>query len=137
MVCMYCTGTTQVVNSRHQKQQNAVWRRRRCISCNAVFTTHEAPYYPASLALQMPDGTLRPFKKERLFLSILHSCQHRPTALDDAIALTDTTTKQLLATIAFGKTEAATLVKLTHNILQNFDHAAAVQYAAYHANYNA
>ncbi|HEY1835755.1 MAG TPA: hypothetical protein VGG13_02950 [Candidatus Saccharimonadales bacterium] len=135
MVCLYCKAPTQVINSRRQKQLNQVWRRRQCTACGAVFTSHETFDFSASLALQTPDGKLAPFKKEKLFLSILKSCKHRKSALDDAIALTGTVMGKLAKVASGGALAAETVANIAHDTLRNFDHAAAVQYAAYHSDY--
>jgi transcriptional regulator NrdR family protein len=135
MVCIYCGSTTRVTNSRRQKQSNQIWRRRLCLSCSAVFTSTESVDYPKSFALEMPDGSLRPFKKEKLFLSILKSCEHRKTALDDAIALTDTVLTKTLDSGSTSVLPAHQVVKNVHKALLHFDHASAVQFAAYHPDY--
>lgn len=135
MVCLYCKAPTQVINSRRQKRLNQVWRRRQCINCGAVVTSHEAFDFSGSFALQTSDGKLMNFKREKLFLSILKSCQHRKSALDDAIALTETVISKLVRATSEGAVAAETVAALTHDALRNFDQAAAVQYAAYHSDY--
>src|SRR5487761_1472634 len=127
MVCLYCKAPTQVINSRRQKQLNQVWRRRQCTACGAVFTSHETFDFSGSLALQTSDGKLLPFKKEKLFLSILKNCQHRQSALDDAIALTETVMSKLIRATSGGAVAAETVATLAHDVLRHFDQAAAVQ----------
>ncbi len=42
MECPYChKPVTVVTNSRPTKENAQIWRRRRCVNCKAVFTTHE------------------------------------------------------------------------------------------------
>ena len=135
MVCIYCGAATRVTNSRHRKQTAQVWRRRICVSCGAVFTSTEAVDYPKSLALEMPDKSLRPFTQEKLFLSIHKSCEHRKLAVDDAAALTDTVIAKIVRTGTQSVIPAQQLAKLVHETLTNFDSASAVQFAAYHAEY--
>src|SRR5690348_1875861 len=97
MVCIYCGNKTDVINSRPQKRHNKVWRRRRCTKCEAVFTTTEAAALAESLrvARKAKPNTLQPFLRDKLFLSIYKSCQHRPDAIQDASALTDTVVSRL------------------------------------------
>jgi len=135
MVCIYCGAATRVTNSRHRKQTAQVWRRRVCTSCGAVFTSIEAVDYPKSLALEMPDQSLRPFIKEKLFLSIHKCCEHRKSAVDDAAALTDTIIAKIVRTGTQSVIPAHQVAKLVHDTLSNFDAASAVQFAAYHAEY--
>ena len=135
MVCIYCGAPTRVTNSRHQKQSGQVWRRRVCISCGAVFTSSETVDYPKSLVLEMPDKSLVPFKREKLFLSIHKSCEHRKTAVDDATALTDTVLAKIMRAGTKSNIPSHYVAELVHETLKNFDNASAVQYAAYHADY--
>lgn len=135
MVCIYCGSPTHVTNSRHRKESCQVWRRRTCVSCGAVFTSTEVVDYPKSLVLEMPDKTLRPFKKEKLFLSIYTCCGHRKSSLDDATALTETIIAKTLRSSVMGVIPAGQLTIIAHTTLSNFDPASAVQFAAYHADY--
>lgn len=135
MVCIYCGSTTRVTNSRHRKQTVQVWRRRVCTSCGAVFTSTESVDYPKSLMLEMPNKSLRPFVKEKLFLSLYKSCEHRTSAVDDAVALTDTVVSKIIRSGTKSVVPAEQLAKLVHETLQHFDTASAVQFGAYHAEY--
>ena len=133
MVCTYCGGPTAVVNSRHQKRANQVWRRRRCLQCNNVVTTVEGLDYPASISFKPQTGVLQPFQRDILFISVYESLRHRKTAASDAEALTATILKSLPT--CFDDNQAVDrqkLVKLVASTLQLFDKAAAVQYQAYH-----
>lgn len=133
MVCIYCTAKTQVVNSRPHDKRYAIWRRRACADCGAVFTTQEAPLLSALIVVEK-NHALEPFSRDALFLSIYESCKHRERALDDATALTKTTITRLLH---LPNTKAGTLAKkditqATHAVLTNFDDMAAAYYTAYY-----
>lgn len=132
MVCIYCAGATQVVNSRHQKRSNQVWRRRQCGTCGAIFTSYETADLSSALAVADDTGRLSPFMKERLFLSVYKSCQHRKSAITDAKALTDTAVSQILHHAVGGLITPKHIATTCLAILQKFDTAAAVQYEAYH-----
>jgi len=73
MVCIYCSGDTQVINSRLQKRPNQVWRRRKCLECGATFTTHELAAYEGSWRVKSSSAGLQPFNKNKLFLSLYKS----------------------------------------------------------------
>lgn len=73
-----------------------------------------------------------PFMRDKLFVSILKSCQHRSSALQDAGGLTDTILAQVLHTADNGVVLPNRIAEAAHKVLERFDHAAAVQYAAYH-----
>jgi len=132
MVCVYCAGDTQVINSRLQKRPNQVWRRRKCLACEAIFSTHEAAAYDAAWRVKTADGRLIPFVRNKLFISLYKSLEHRSSALDDATALTDTIMGRLLKATQNGAVDAKTIASTAHGVLKRFDKAAAVHYLAFH-----
>ena len=132
MVCIYCSDETRVINSRHQKRLNQVWRRRKCDNCLAVFSTHEAASYEDSWRVQAADASLRPFLRNKLFLSLHKSCEHRKRSVEDATGLTSTVISLLGHQTDAGLLEASSIAITAHEVLQNFDKAAAVHYLAFH-----
>jgi transcriptional regulator NrdR family protein len=89
MVCVYCGSETKVTNSRHQKRTNQVWRRRQCLKCTALFTTEEKTDHTSLWKVKKNnEETLVAFSRDKLFLSIYKSCEHRLNALADAASLT-------------------------------------------------
>jgi len=95
MVCVYCGHETKVTNSRWQKRNNQVWRRRKCVVCKAVFTTHEAVDLPSALLVQSGTST-KPFLPDLLFTEVLLALQDRKNCYVDAREVTNTVIKQLL-----------------------------------------
>ncbi|MGH7193029.1 MAG: hypothetical protein ACREJM_05765 [Candidatus Saccharimonadales bacterium] len=131
MVCVYCGGSTEVINSRRQKKNNSVWRRRRCTECRAVFSTQETAQY--ALAWQVRHGgRLEPFSKLRLLMSLHTSCGHRKSALGDAEALTETVVRKLSAYLKNGSIDKEDITQVVQVALNRFDKAASVHYAAHH-----
>jgi len=131
MVCIHCRAETQVINSRLQKKANQVWRRRKCGSCGAIFSSREVAQYEL-VWLVHSNGPFNPFKRDKLLLSIYTSCQHRPSALADASALTETVMNKLLFTATGGVLEAPTIAQTVQVALNRFDKAASVHYQAFH-----
>lgn len=132
MKCVYCGGETQVINSRLQKRLNHVWRRRKCLACAAVFSTHEAADYAAAWRVKNQTGKLLPFSQNQLLLSLYKSLEHRESALSDAEALLDTIISGLQPQIVHGALEIGAIREMTLITLQNFDSASGVSYAAFH-----
>jgi len=131
MVCIYCGNPTSVVNSRHQKKANQVWRRRKCAVCQAIFTTLEG--VDATQALRVHKDThFEPFSRDTLLLSIYDSLRHRKTAVTDATALTGTVLSRLYPLIQDATLEKDAIAEITTAILDNFDKAAATHYQAFH-----
>ncbi|HVS58300.1 MAG TPA: hypothetical protein VHD60_01005 [Candidatus Saccharimonadales bacterium] len=121
----------EVSNSRNQKRLNQVWRRRRCKECGAIYTTHEALDLSQALSVRK-NGILTPLVRDKLFMSIFRSCQHRKDAVDDAGALTDT----ILSTVSLrsekGAVDASLIVHVASETLARFDKVAVVHYEAFH-----
>lgn len=131
MNCMYCSASTQVINSRPQKRLNHIWRRRKCAGCGSVFTTTEAPDLLQAVMVRR-SGALEPFQRDYLFISLYDSLRHRQDAATDATALTATVISKLLEQTQGAVLERHTIVQTAHAVLSRFDHAAATHYAAYH-----
>lgn len=132
MVCLQCGGKTEIYNSRHQVKSNRVWRRRHCFTCNTAFTTEEQIEYSGSWRVKYPNGSLQPFVRDKLLLSINRSCQHRKTALSDAQGLTDTVIKKVLTQVSDGIIISTDILQISQVALNRFDNAASVHYAAFH-----
>src|SRR5690554_5213061 len=96
MVCIYCGNKTEVYNTRERKRSPSVWRRRRCVSCVAQFSTSEIPDYESNLVVEGLRGKLYPFSRDKLFLSLYKALGHRRDALHSATELTETTINILL-----------------------------------------
>lgn len=131
MVCVHCRSDTQVINSRLQKKANQVWRRRKCGTCGAIFSSREVAQYEL-VWLVRSNKALQPFNRDKLLLSIYASCQHRPSALSDASALTETVINKLLFNATAGVLEAAAIAQTVQVALNRFDKAASVHYQAFH-----
>lgn len=134
MVCIYCKSDTQVINSRHQKRVNSVWRRRQCQNCFTIFTSIETPDYSYSIVVHKPSDKLEPFSRDKLFVSVYFSLKHRKTALGDARAITNTVIGKLGDSINGAELDLSLITSKTHQVLKQFDKAGAVHYQAYYMN---
>jgi transcriptional regulator NrdR family protein len=97
-----------------------------------VFTTEESADYGALWLINSAVGALEPFSGDKLFLSIYNSIQHRPGAITDARALTDTVIQKLVAHGDGSTVSARTIAGIIQVVLNRFDTAASVHYAAFH-----
>lgn len=93
MLCPYCASESKVVNSRHQKRLNSVWRRRRCLNCHAIWTTDEQ--IRGSSAFMVQDDELVDFAPEKLLISLYEALKHRKTAEIDAQYIKNTVIKNI------------------------------------------
>ena len=134
MFCIYCTAGTKVVNSRLQKRRNQVWRRRKCLSCEAIFTSEEKIEYKAAWVIYHPsDGRFESFQRDKLFLSLYDCLKHRAGPREDAAALTETVISKLPAHVMESVTvHRDALVRVANVALNRFDRVASAQYEALH-----
>ena len=132
MICLYCSEKTTVTNSRRSKKSYSTWRRRQCISCQAVYTSRESPDYERSLRVRSGSSSnaLSPFLRDKLFISVYTSLSHRKTALSDASSLTDTITAIIMSSSHAGIIKTAKITLITGNTLSKFDKLAAAHYLA-------
>lgn len=131
MVCIYCGGSTQVTNSRVQKRNNAVWRRRVCLQCAQLFTTLEQADLASSIRI-VSANELLPFSRDKLLLDVYDACKHRPKAIDDAQALVRTILADIMAALGEdGTISLAAFHGCVLTVLGHFDAAAATIYRAY------
>ncbi|HVO86377.1 MAG TPA: hypothetical protein VMT23_01430 [Candidatus Binatia bacterium] len=119
MVCLYCGSETQVINSRRQKRNNQVWRRRRCQECSALFTTHEAADLTGVIRVRS-NGTLRPYDNNILFTEVLLSLQDRKKCYEEAREITNTVTQKLLLAPDFPLVDTSYISRTAGKVLKSF-----------------
>jgi len=131
MKCIYCNGETRVVNSRPQKRNNQIWRRRRCVSCGAIVTTHESINLSSLLIVDV--GTkLQPFSIDRLFTEVLLAVQEHKNCYEVAREVTDTIVAKLLRTPGKPVYDTKQISKTTAQVLKRLDRHAWLRYIAEH-----
>jgi transcriptional repressor NrdR len=131
MICVYCGHETKVINSRLQKRNNQVWRRRQCLACKAVFTTHEAIDLPNALLVQSGAST-KAFLPDLLFTEVLLALQDRKNCYVDAREVTNTVIKNLLKLPESPLFAPEQISKLTSKVLGRLDNRAGLRYMAEH-----
>ena len=132
MFCINCFNkSTAVANSRPNKKQPLIWRRRTCSNCHTTFTTYERPSLADNKLINLSNGATDTFNLGKLILSIAKTFTHSPNdAQYNALWLAQTVEDTL-------STERQTLhpddiAAATHQVLKKFDELAAIQYAAQH-----
>lgn len=70
MNCPYCLKDLTVVrNSRSTKSNSQIWRRRECLGCGEIFTTHEVVDL-SHLVVVKKSGRVEKFSRVKLFAGI-------------------------------------------------------------------
>lgn len=136
MVCIYCHSTTNIKNSRHKVRLNNVWRRRVCQNCSAVFTTNEEIDYTGSLSVIKKSGGIEPFYKEKIFISVYRSLDHKNSAQPQATAITNTVLSRLFVTKqpVSPTIQSSSIAIAITKTLKNFDASSAIKYQSYQKN---
>ena len=134
MVCVYCGEKTDVTNSRPQKRNNQVWRRRECQGCGAIFTTHEAIDLSSALLVQPKGrgGSPGPFLPDLLFTELLLALQHRKDCYTAAREITSAVTARLLHLPNKPVFNTVEISRETAKVLGRFDKRAWMRYQADH-----
>lgn len=131
MVCIFCSKDTHVFNSRFSKRTSGVWRRRKCLNCNAVFSTRETPDFSLSIKVKSTNNDLEAFSEDKLFLSIYECFSHRKDAVITAKELTSSILNKLLPLNA-EVIESKEIAEAAYPIIQRFDRVGAVYYQSHH-----
>ncbi|MDN5275323.1 MAG: hypothetical protein JWP06_1224 [Candidatus Saccharibacteria bacterium] len=132
MFCINCFHTnTKVANSRPNKKQPSIWRRRQCTHCGTIFTTYERPSLADNKPVVLPSGKADTFNLGKLILSISKAFTHAPHEAEYNALWLAQTVEDTLST----EQEIVTpedIEATTHAVLKRFDELAAIQYAAQH-----
>lgn len=133
MFCVNCFNkATSVTNSRGNKKQPQIWRRRKCPHCGVIFTTYERPSLAENKPVHLNTGGTEAFNLGKLLLSISRSFSHSPR---DA-AYSSFHLAQSVEDILSTEREIITpedIAATTHQVLRRFDESAAMQYALHHS----
>lgn len=141
MKCPFCTKLhkkvdTEVINSRKGKSDQEVWRRRKCLYCNEIFTTTETFSYDSWFVVKR-NLTRKRFIYEKLFSSILHSTEGgKGSDRGDEALYAKKVTKMVIDEIFNFKNSyfsTKDIIRITHSILVKEDQFFAQRYAMYSA----
>ena len=131
MVCIYCGSETKVINSRLQKRNNQVWRRRQCLNCKSVFTTHESIELESSLSVE--DGRQpEPFLADLLLKDLMAAMNHRKDVYTASREVLGTIVRKLLKMPRAPLFSPADISRTTAEVLKRFDKRAHLRYIAEH-----
>lgn len=132
MVCIYCGYKTKTSISRTSQKAPRTWRRHRCTSCSAVFTSREAPDYSLAIAVNENNRSVSAFSPDKLYLSIYRSMTHRKSPIEDTRGICDYSIDVIARNLDKGAVDRAYISKTVGKVLKNFDEAAYIHYSAHH-----
>ena len=82
MKCQNCGHLeTKVLESRNSHESRSVRRRRECTNCHHRFTTYEREE-SFVFSVQKKDGSVEPYKRQKILQAMQTACQKRPVQLE-------------------------------------------------------
>jgi len=127
--CPFCGhDETKVVDSRTSESQEAIRRRRECLSCSERFTTYERRE-ETPLMVVKKDGTAEPFDRGKLLRGLMVACAKRDVHVSQLEALIDDIESELHNSFRseVGSRQVGDMVLLR---LRDFDRVAYVRFAS-------
>jgi transcriptional repressor NrdR len=125
--CPYCGGQeSRVIDSRSLDE--VVRRRRKCLACNARFTTYERTQ-PHDIFVIKKDGRREEFSRDKLLLGIRKACEKRPLPTGAIDKFVDNIEAELYKV---GKSEVSSsfIGDLVMEGLRKLDHIAYIRFAS-------
>lgn len=135
MRCPFCASEdSQVKDSRHTEDGNAIRRRRLCNSCGARFTTFERVQL-RELTVVKKSGRRVPFDREKLVRSIMTALQKRPVEPDKIDKMISSIVRRLES---LGNNEVGSDIigQLVMESLSHLDSVGYVRYASVYKNFH-
>lgn len=120
-----------MTNSRLQKRNNQVWRRRECLVCHAVFTSHEVYELESALSVER-NGQISPFLPDLLLKELMTALQDRKDAYTASREVLGTIVAKLLTLPQKPVFSPADITKAVSEVLKRFDKRAHLRYVAEH-----
>lgn len=129
MRCPFCGhDETKVVDSRTSESQDAIRRRRECLSCTERFTTYERRE-EMPLMVVKKDGTPEPFDRSKLMRGLLVATAKRNVPMDRLESLIDDIESQLHNEFRY-EVDSQQLGDLVLRRLRDLDRVAYVRFAS-------
>lgn len=130
MFCPYCSHQeTKVLESRLINE--AVRRRRECLSCNVRFTTYEKPVF--NLTVIKKDGREEPFQSAKIKNSLLKACSKTEPEIIEQLA--KKVERKVLSAKA-SRIKTTLIGKIVLQELKQFDKIAYIRFATVHKKIN-
>jgi transcriptional repressor NrdR len=128
MMCPFCHhDETKVIDSR-ASQENAIRRRRECLSCHRRFTTYEK-VERTPLRVIKKDGSRVPFERDKIRAGIEKACYKRPISqsqIDEVVAAVEADIFE-----AFDREVPSPFIgERVFEALRQLDHVAFVRFAS-------
>lgn len=127
MRCPFCNQfESKVTDSRNAVEQNAIRRRRECLSCQKRFTTFET--VDLTIQVHKRDGRYEDFQQDKLIRGLDAACRHTRISHDQVRALAALITAELMER-QVREIETTELGEIVMNHLKELDTIAFIRFA--------
>ena len=134
MRCPFCGhDETKVVDSRVSESQDAIRRRRECLSCQQRFTTYERRE-EMPLMVVKKDGTAEPFDRAKLLRGLIVASAKRNVAIEQLESLIDDIESELHNTFRY-EVPSKQLGDMVLSRLKGVDKVAYIRFASVYKSF--
>ena len=129
MKCIYCGhDESKVLDSRNSDENNAIRRRRECLSCGRRWTTYETIETVPILVIKT-DGSRQAFNKEKIKIGIIKACEKRPVSLSQIDEIVNSIEKNIQNRL-LQEIKSSELGQMVMDALKKTDEVAFVRFAS-------
>lgn len=134
MHCPFCNNeNTRVTDSRHNRETNAVRRRRACESCGRRFTTYERVEALLPVVVKRDDRR-EPFERDKIRSGVARACEKRPVPTDHIEALVDEV-ERTFAGRGEREVDSTVIGEVVMQALKDLDGVAYVRFASVYRDF--
>ncbi|MBL4854016.1 MAG: transcriptional repressor NrdR [Robiginitomaculum sp.] len=135
MRCPFCSNVdSQVKDSRHTEDGNAIRRRRLCNGCGARFTTFERVQL-RELTVVKKNGRRAPFERDKLLASVTIALQKRPVKEEQIERMISAIVRRL-ESIGSSEVSSEIIGQMVMDSLPHLDSIGYVRYASVYKNFH-
>ena len=135
MRCPFCSSEdSQVKDSRHTEDSNAIRRRRLCNGCGARFTTFERVQL-RELTVIKKSGRRAPFERDKLLASVTIALQKRPVTEEQIERMVSAIVRRL-ESIGTAEITSDIIGQMVMDSLPHLDSVGYVRYASVYKNFH-
>jgi transcriptional repressor NrdR len=96
MKCPFCGNLEdKVIDSRTNREGNAIRRRRECLKCAKRFTSYERVEDIIPMVVKK-DGRREPYERSKILTGLKKACEKRPIGIETLEVITDSIEKKLI-----------------------------------------
>ncbi len=135
MRCPFCSSVdSQVKDSRHTEDGNAIRRRRLCNGCGARFTTFERVQL-RELTVIKKNGRRAPFDRDKLLASVTIALQKRPVKEDQIERMISAIVRRM-ESLGSSEVSSEIIGQMVMDSLPHLDSIGYVRYASVYKNFH-